>query len=113
MTVAPGTTGAAGAVDVDFRRFREGVVDHAGKILDVDAPSRDIGRYQETDASRAHALHDLLTFGLRKIRRDGLGDHALLAKELGDPTVSSRVLQKMTARSGSSKDRTRRSSASR
>jgi hypothetical protein len=85
VPVSPGAAGAARAVNVDLRRFREGVVDHAGQVLDVDATGSDVGGDQKANLAGAHALHDLLAFGLRKIRRDGLGNHALLAQEFGDP----------------------------
>ena len=64
MTRASRAAGAARAVDVDLGRLREGVVDHAGQVFDVDAASRDVGGDEKPNATRAHALHDVLALGL-------------------------------------------------
>ena len=57
--VSPRAAGTAGAVDVNLRRLRDGVVDDARQVLEVDAARRYVGREFRGTSTCTH-LNDLL-----------------------------------------------------
>ena len=67
-------SGAADAVQVDFRRRRHVVVDDVGEVLDVESAGGDIGRNQQVGLLRPEQAHDAiaLTLNHSAVQRFGL-----------------------------------------
>ena len=62
-----GATGAADAVDIILRVFRQVVVDHQRNVVDVDAAGGDVGGDHHLLSAFAESLEDLDPLLLRNV----------------------------------------------
>ena len=74
--IGAGARGAADAMDVGFRHFRQFEVDDVGHAVDVDAARGNVGRHQHARLAGLEIAERALAMALALVAVDGAGRHA-------------------------------------
>ena len=83
LTLGPGPTGAANAVDIIFGHLRHLVIDHMGQLSDVDTAGGNIGSHQCADLAILELGQRLDARRLALVTVDGHGRNAVIIELFG------------------------------
>ncbi|VVE50525.1 hypothetical protein PCE31107_04673 [Pandoraea cepalis] len=85
LAVCAGASGAADAVDIVLRHFRQVEVDHVGQLVDVDAARGNIGRNQHLQCAALEFGERARAGALTLVTVNGERRNAALRELLGEP----------------------------